>query len=91
SIYFPVMKAYLEEGFDAALDCIHALRGNENYLMTADRFANAADQLFDQSSTQTVDVIKLGLSVDPKSAPLHAIMALEYSRAGDAEKASTWL
>ncbi len=91
SVYFPVMKAYLEEGFDSALDCIHSLRGKETYQMTADRFANAADQLFDQSSTQTVDVIKLGLSVDPKSAALHAIMALEYGRSGDVEKASAWL
>lgn len=91
SVYFPVIKAYLEEGFDVALDCIHSLRGNDAYQISVDRFIGAVDQLFDQSSTQTTDVIKLGLSVDPKSAPLHAILAMEYARRDEHAKAKTSL
>jgi CubicO group peptidase (beta-lactamase class C family) len=88
-VFFPVIKIYAEKGFDAALDCIRSLRGQAAYQLSADRFVGAADQLFDQSSTQTLDVIRLGLEIDSQSAPLYAIMALEYARVGDAQKSAS--
>lgn len=86
-IFFPVIREYLRAGFDAAMQCIKELKEQENlYLIQADRFSEAADQLFDRGHSLTMDMIRLGLAVDPNSASLHAFMALEYDRQGETEK-----
>jgi len=92
-VLYPVLQAYTGGGFQAAKEKLETLKRSKLALnFGIDPFLNVAYQLNELGQpTQALDVLNLGLLLEPESAMLHAALALVYRNLQETEKSKVSL
>jgi CubicO group peptidase (beta-lactamase class C family) len=85
---FPIAKAYAQGGLPAAREQMSiCLAESEQYELRVESFMQLADGLNDAGKPQqALDILTLGLELDPRSASLYACAAWVYSGLNETEK-----
>jgi tetratricopeptide (TPR) repeat protein len=88
-VLFMVANAYHKAGYQAALDILNDCKEDEGeYDFAAMPFLKLGDSLWDSGeSDQAIDILNLGLVLDPSSAGIHAMLVYMYHNLGEHEKA----
>jgi CubicO group peptidase (beta-lactamase class C family) len=88
-VLFMVANAYHKVGYQAALDILNDCKEDEGeYDFAAMPFIKLGDSLWDSGeSDQAIDILNLGLVLDPSSAGIHAMLAYMYHNLGEHENA----
>jgi len=87
--FFPVSQVYLEYGMKAAskyLDELQLFRCSEFDLNPEDFIIQGFLLVEDDNPEQAIDIVSLGLQLDPQSARLNGILATAYFKSGQEER-----
>jgi CubicO group peptidase (beta-lactamase class C family) len=88
-VFFPVSRVYLQYGMKAAsryLDELQSYRRSEYDINTEDFLTQGSHLVEEGKPDQAIDIIGLGLQLEPKSARLNGMLAIAYFESGQQER-----